>query len=266
MINSFLGSGNSTDPKLIFLAFDPTGDWLWDYIAKMNEDDRIIQEMFTPLINFSISLRSNQFLPRKIECLELDHWKVHLTVRVELEIKIIQTFSGRWEELTFDPYYVQEYRNHELSMSFFPIAPGWKKPFSIFMKKLFSITQNQFDYYDEAYPFRANLISQYLAKVFKNPDKPIIFLLLPSDERKCQYMLRWMLEIGIINILPNLTELIIPNENGTIWIIPNADSLDIDFELMRDSIIQFLSSRNPSLLIQLSDFYKNKVAEMIVME
>ena len=258
LIDSFLGSGNAKDPLLLFISFDPTGEWPWDYVAELNNENNELQNEFKPLIDFALSIRKNGFITRIEEDLERPRWNQSVTVRVELEMKIIQTFSGNWTDLGFDQYYHESYRKDELSLSFFPIAPGWRQPFSPLLKKLFSLPADQFEYYNNTYSHRANLLSQYFATVYNNREKPIAFVFLPTDERKREYLLNWMKELGLFPELPDLGLIAVPNENGTIWIIPNADSAEIDYEMLRDRILQILKVKNPLLLTKLKDSFIDK--------
>jgi hypothetical protein len=255
-IHTFLGSGNSIDPKLIFISFDPTGEWLWDYIADLDGQIEEIQNKFIPLIDFALSLRRKGSISREEEELERPRWNQSVTVRVELEMNIIHTFFATWPESIIDQYYYDEYRKNELSLSFFPIAPGWRQTFSPFLKEVFSLPENQSEYYDLTYSIRAILLSKHISKVFKNTKKPVVFIFLPIDILKRKYLLNWVKEMGFFTDILDLSQIAIANHNGTIWLIPDADSAEVDYEKLRDTILHILSNKNPILLSQLKAFYE----------
>ena len=256
MINSFLGYGNSVNPKFIFISFDPIAEWPWDYIADLNNESKMLQRKFKPLIEFAVSLRNNGFLTRKEQDLEYPPWSQSITVKSELEMAIIHTFFNVWPEAIIDQYYYNNYKKNELTLSLYPIAPKWGDTFSPLLKKLFSLPESLSEYYDSIYSIRAKILSNYISRVCNNTERPVVFIFLSTDILKRKYLLNWVKEMEFFTDILDLSQIAISNHNGTIWLIPDADSAEVDYEKLRDTILHILSIKNPILLSQLKEFYE----------
>jgi hypothetical protein len=266
MINTFLGIGNSVDPKLIFISFDPCGEWPWDFIDNLNGMNKSLQDKFFPLIDFAFSLRSNRFLTRLEADIECPYWTRSITNRIELELNIIQGFMNKSdfnESYYFvnQDYYINEYRKHELSFSFYPIAPGYKKSFSNLLTKYLSLPDTPKEYYDSRYNQRVHLFSLFYKTILNKSFQPISFVLLPNDERKKFYMLKWIEEMKLFEDPLDFSCRAISNHDCSFWIIPNADSIDINFDELQKTILEKFFQLNPSLLIKLKGYYNNTLGQ-----
>lgn len=111
------------------------------------------------------------------------------------------------------------------------------------------------EYYESQYSDRASLFTAYFKSILNNIFQPIIFVLLPNDESKRYYLLKWIEEMKLFNAPINLSGVAIPNQDCTVWIIPYPDSIDTVYDVLSKSIIEQFQLSNPKILSKLKSFY-----------